>query len=186
MITSSNVLWKNVTSNNTDDFILWIADDLSRNAKISVNVYRFLPHKKIRKHNVLVLVVAQQLFGENCIQRNVQNDWPKVRTWAIFSRTSILLSFEMKLYIDNQYDCLVHETIHFLMCLCAYLKFKVFLGDSNVIIKWLNIPISLCDMFIINYFYKKLQIDHHCMVVVFFAPNGFDCRDKGQNFASTL
>ena len=40
MRTSSNVLWKNMTSNDTDDVIGGIVADHTRNAETSLNIYR--------------------------------------------------------------------------------------------------------------------------------------------------
>ena len=40
METSSNVLWTNMTSNDTEDVILEIVDDLNLNAEISVNSFK--------------------------------------------------------------------------------------------------------------------------------------------------
>ena len=45
----------------------------------------------------------------------------------IVCRTSILLSFEMKLYIDSQYDCLFLEAIYFLnVFVCKLLGYSLF------------------------------------------------------------
>ena len=66
-----------MTWNDTDDVKWWIVDDLTRNAKISVNTLYTDFYKRRQKTYILVFVVAQQLFYENRIELNAQNDWPK-------------------------------------------------------------------------------------------------------------
>ena len=73
MRTSSNVLMKNMTSNDTDDVIWWVVDDLTRNAKISVNIYRFLQQQKNSEN------IYSSFIDKNRIQLNAQNNWPKLR-----------------------------------------------------------------------------------------------------------
>ena len=43
---------KKMTSNDTDDVIGLVVDDLKRNAKISVNIYRFLQKRKKKSENI--------------------------------------------------------------------------------------------------------------------------------------
>ena len=52
MRTSSKVSWKNMTSNDTDDVIRGEVDDLTRNAKTTMNIQRFLQRKQ--KTHILV------------------------------------------------------------------------------------------------------------------------------------
>ena len=73
MRTSTNVLMKNMTSNDTDDVIWWLVDDLTRNAKISVNIYRFLQQQQNSEN------IYSSFIDKNRIQLNAQNNWPKLR-----------------------------------------------------------------------------------------------------------
>ena len=73
MRTSSNVLMKNMTSNDADDVIWWVVDDLTRNAKISVNIYRFLQQQQKNQKTY------SSVIDKNRIQLNAQNNWPKLR-----------------------------------------------------------------------------------------------------------
>ena len=73
MRTSSNVLMENMMSIDADDVIWWVVDDLTRNAKISVNIYRFLQQQKNSEN------IYSSFIDKNRMQLNVQNNWQKLR-----------------------------------------------------------------------------------------------------------
>lgn len=71
---SSYTLCQNMTSNDTDDVIGRRVDDLTRNTKKAVIIYRF--SQKILKTCVLVHLVAVSVFGENWLYLNFQIGGP--------------------------------------------------------------------------------------------------------------
>ena len=138
---------KNMTSNDTDDVIWWVIDDFMRNSKICVNIYRL----KKKNQNIY------SSFGRCLTAFWWKSSTIKCSKW-LTKIEKISIFFAEPQFCFNftwNYIWIVSMTVSFsklytfLMCLCVNFYFKVCLGYSKVNIKWLNIPIPLCDLFLI-------------------------------------
>ena len=121
MRTSSNVLMKNMTSNDIDDVIQGKIGYFTRNAKSGVDLnWIFM---KISEYLYFSTSRCCIVFGENRNSSSIQNGGPKFAKCAYLSEIFRFCSdFKTKYIFCNQHDRLIPK-IYVFVCFSVHFRF---------------------------------------------------------------